>query len=388
MNKKVLAAAVVATLGGAVSAQNVTIYGILDASAVNTDNGPYSSTEVNSGYLVSSRLGIRGEEDLGGGLKALFKLEGRLGFDNFGGLGTSVAITNGTTATGQTSSIFNRDAYVGISGGFGEFALGTMESETSRIASAYNATGFNVGLFTAAYGSSFAVLGDRMANAIRYSTPSVMGLSAVFAGFQGENKTGTSSTLNGSSFNGAMASLRYEMGALKVGVAQANRSAANGVAANSQTTAGARAKDTTYGAMYDFGIAAVGLAKYNSAYTALANTGRSATMLTGSLPIDGKTRLFGSYGQLEEKAAGLQYSASNDTSSTKAKAYYIGVNHELSKRTSIYAVMGNMNNDTGSGFVLNTGATLYNAGSLYTGSGTNYTGQDQSNYAIGIRHSF
>jgi len=383
MNKKVLAAAVVATLGGAVSAQNVTIYGILDASAVNTDNGAFSSTEVNSGFLVSSRLGFRGEEDLGGGLKALFKLESRLGFDNYGGMGASQQITNGTLATGLSPAIFNRDAYVGISGAFGEFALGTMESETSRIATAYNATGFNVGLFTSAYGSSFAVLGDRMANAIRYSSPTFNGLSVVVAGFQGENKQGTTNTLNASNYNGAMASLRYDMGALKIGAAQANRSAAQGFTAATTTTAGGRAKDTTYGAMYDFGVAAVGLAKYNSAYTAAANTGRSATMLTGSLPISGQTRLFGSYGQLEEKAAGLAYSASSDTASTKAKAYYLGVTHDLSKRTAVYAVTGNMNNDSGSGFVLNTGAALYSAS-----GGTNYTGQDQSNYAIGIRHSF
>lgn len=96
---------------------SVTIYGIADASLRYSDglDAAYggssgSTTMVNSGVNTTSRLGYRGTEDLGGGLKAVFNLESGLNFDS------------GTTA--NTSKFFDRAAVVGLGGTWGTVTLG------------------------------------------------------------------------------------------------------------------------------------------------------------------------------------------------------------------------------------------------------------------------
>ncbi|NBT76429.1 MAG: porin [Betaproteobacteria bacterium] len=365
MNKRLLVAAVSAAVAVPATAQNVTVYGILDASVVQTDNGAFSQTTVNSGYLTSSRLGFSGSEDLGGGLKALFKLEGRLAFDSNGSLGTSTVVSaGGTTSTGM--GIFNRDAYVGLAGGFGEIHLGTMETETSR--NQVNATGYNVGLATAAFGSSFdAITGDRVANAVRYISPSFAGLTVAASGFQGEYNS-TTSYSSASSYNGTQFSAAYASGPFTAKIAQVNRQAALGTAAS-----GGRAKSTVFGAGYDFGVANVSVMKYTFDPTSTSSDNRSATVIAAKVPVSAQVNFIGTYSLLEEQAAGTTFSSSAATG--KAQVLYAGLTYDLSKRTTAYVMTGKLNNDANGKFVLNTGATPA-------------VNTDQTNYAFGIRHAF
>ncbi len=107
MNKKVLTAAILATLGGTAHAQSsVTLYGLIDAgiSYVNnskTSTGSDKLFKYDDGVAQGSRWGLRGTEDLGGGLKAIFVLEN--GFNS----------GNGTL--GQGGAMFGRQAFVGLS---------------------------------------------------------------------------------------------------------------------------------------------------------------------------------------------------------------------------------------------------------------------------------
>ena len=106
------AMAVLAAAAGAAQAQsNVTLYGRLDAGISNTSNaGPNKSsmTQVSSGGMNTSRWGILGSEDLGGGLKAVFNLEGGILMD-----------------TGAADgALFKRQAYVGLEGSYGRLVLG------------------------------------------------------------------------------------------------------------------------------------------------------------------------------------------------------------------------------------------------------------------------
>ena len=121
MQPKLLAVLAVGAFAGAASAQSsVTLSGIVDAWVGQTNhkvgvNPPGTGFVVDSGGGQASRWNLRGTEDLGGGLKASFMLD--QGF----------AVDSGTVSTVSTSNIgFNRGAYVGLSGDFGELRAGRM----------------------------------------------------------------------------------------------------------------------------------------------------------------------------------------------------------------------------------------------------------------------
>lgn len=116
MNKRLIAVAFAAALASNAQAQSVTIYGIVDSgieyvSKVATAGGNDSLTRLNAGGIAPPIWGFRGTEDLGGGLKASFNLEGD--FDS----GTGGARFG-------TLGLFGRQANVGLSGGFGTVTLG------------------------------------------------------------------------------------------------------------------------------------------------------------------------------------------------------------------------------------------------------------------------
>jgi predicted porin len=115
MKKSLIALAVLAASGASFAQSSVSIYGIADIflGSVRTDNGAgttNSTTKLDNGGVGTSRWGLKGSEDLGGGLKANFKLEQGFAIDS--GSADSAALA------------FSRYAYVGFSGGFGEVKLG------------------------------------------------------------------------------------------------------------------------------------------------------------------------------------------------------------------------------------------------------------------------
>src|SRR6201992_3012784 len=103
MTKTLMVAARTGVFAPAAHAQSsVTLYGIIDAGLTYTNNqGGSHNFKETSGSINGSRWGMRGSEDLGGGLKAIFTLEN--GFN----------ITNGTL--GQGGREFGRQAFVGLS---------------------------------------------------------------------------------------------------------------------------------------------------------------------------------------------------------------------------------------------------------------------------------
>lgn len=178
MNKKLLAAAVAAAVVAAPAAfAESTVYGKFHVSIDNNDiDDTKDNYEVNS---RSSRLGFKGSEDLGGGLKATYQLE------------LSVDVTDGSGVTGT-----NRNTYIGLAGDFGEFRVGRHDTPAK----------------TAFYGSGNDVLGDsildlnpgslnpigvfterRVNNAIAYISPNFSGFQVAAAIIPGE-ESGISQT--------------------------------------------------------------------------------------------------------------------------------------------------------------------------------------------------
>jgi len=105
MKKSLIALAVMAAAGAASAQSSVQLYGIVDIwfGSVKDGVGAQSETKLDAGGVNGNRFGLKGSEDLGGGLKANFQLEQGFNMDD----GSAVA-----------STAFNRQAWVGLSGGF------------------------------------------------------------------------------------------------------------------------------------------------------------------------------------------------------------------------------------------------------------------------------
>ncbi|CAG9263032.1 porin [Paraburkholderia caribensis] len=112
MTKKLLVVVMLGALSGVAQAQSsVTLYGIIDEGFLFSSNSAGGRQyALQSSILQASRWGLRGAEDLGGGLKSIFVLEG--GFDP------------STGKLGQGGLLFGRQAYVGISSPYGTVTLG------------------------------------------------------------------------------------------------------------------------------------------------------------------------------------------------------------------------------------------------------------------------
>ncbi|MBV5298281.1 MAG: porin, partial [Rhodoferax sp.] len=132
MKKSLIALAVMAASGASFAQSSVSVYGLADiwfgSVKVDLPNGSSTTTtKLDSGGVNTSRWGLKGSEDLGGGLKANFKLEQAIALD-----------------TGAASG-FSRYAYVGFSGGFGEVKLGKTGTAYDEVNGSANAV-FNSAL--------------------------------------------------------------------------------------------------------------------------------------------------------------------------------------------------------------------------------------------------
>jgi GBP family porin len=120
MKKTLLALAAIAASSAAFAQSSVTLYGVVDAS-LESVKGDDTVTRVSSDNLASSRLGFKGTEDLGNGLKANFVLESNMKMDT------------GANGGGSTR-FFDRAAWVGVAGGFGELRLGRQDTSIGLLA--------------------------------------------------------------------------------------------------------------------------------------------------------------------------------------------------------------------------------------------------------------
>ena len=168
MKKTLIALAAVAATGAAFAQSSVTLYGVADAAIVKTTDKSTilsSSGGMNNG---TSRWGVRGSEDLGGGLKAGFNFEDGLS------LNTGASNLSG----GQ---FFSRAAWMNLSGGFGELRLGRTLNPSFYAAAAWELTGtanysVAVSQFNDATGQVLG--GIRNSSQIAYTTPTMGGFSA------------------------------------------------------------------------------------------------------------------------------------------------------------------------------------------------------------------
>lgn len=184
MKKSLIALAAVAATGAAFAQSSVTLYGVADV-AIGKVTDQSTAAAANSGLNNgNSRLGVKGSEDLGGGLKASFTFE------------QGINIANGATDT----NTFQRAAWVGLDGGFGSLRMGRSLTASFYGTAAWELTG------TANYsivGSQFGYLTTRNDAQLMYTTPSMGGFSVAFAHvLKGNNSGNAKNNLNAIYRNG------------------------------------------------------------------------------------------------------------------------------------------------------------------------------------------
>jgi predicted porin len=195
--KKMCLATLLSTLAlcNVAHAQNsVTLYGLIDEGLDITSNADgHRSYQMVSGDTVGSRFGLKGSEDLGGGLKAVFQLEN--GFN-----------TN-TGAMGQGDLLFGRQAYVGLSSAqFGTFTMGRQYDPTIDMWSGFTAAGNWEGdLGSHPYDNDNADWDYRIQNSVKYVSPTV-------SGFTGEAMYGFSNDTGFANNRMYSAAVQYQMG--------------------------------------------------------------------------------------------------------------------------------------------------------------------------------
>jgi predicted porin len=179
MKKLTLAAATLCAALPAMAQDSVTLYGIIDVAA-RTQTGltstyarsPLNSTVVQSGVGPTSRWGLRGSEDLGGGLRATFNLEGGINVD--------------TGAQANATTFFDRASVVGLSGNWGSITAGRQNTLIADSAGVTDPIGLrfasmnpniqNVSLTGHQLGVEYGATGstgssNRVNNSIKYSVP-------------------------------------------------------------------------------------------------------------------------------------------------------------------------------------------------------------------------
>lgn len=311
MKKSLIALAVLGSVAGMAQAQSsVTLYGLADiwvGSTKKETNGVGTSvTKVDGSGLATSRFGLKGSEDLGGGLKANFQLEQGFNIDN----GTA---GNSTGTAG--SQAFDRQAWVGLSGGFGEVQFGKTWSSYDDIRSSAN-DNFNANV--AASFKTWKVYNDRPVNSIKYLSPTFGGFSGSVTYGLGEDKTATTSASNLTALG-----LQYATGPVFVGLAY--QSEKNGPANTKKTY-------TLLNGSYDLGMAKL-VAGYNQFKdTATAGDLKANEWNLGvEVPVAANLNFGLGYAQSKEKVASVD--------SGKTTGYTASLLYSLSKRTTVYGVL-------------------------------------------------
>jgi len=309
MKKTLVALAALAVVGAASAQSSVTLYGRIDASIQSNKIKTAGVTTTDPGMLVSSgartgsRWGMKGTEDLGGGMKAFFDVQNGFNVD--------------TGAAAQGGLLFGRQAFVGLSGGFGAITAGRQYSPLDTIWGSYDAQGYT-GYSAMGWVWNRGAAADigRINNSLQYATPTMGGLSGMVMYAPGENK------VPGGVGAGRFLSLggMYTGGPLSVGAAyETVKATAATPSTDSWTVAGS----------YDLGMAKLYLGFDGAKVKSVAGTPKDSGWMFGAAMPIGAMTLNAGYAREKTKTAGV--------TTAKNSAFGIELSYPLSKRTYVYA---------------------------------------------------
>ena len=376
MQKKIIALAVASAAAGFMSApvfaqSNVSIYGVVDQALTSQSQSGRSSVTslLGSGY-TTERLGFKGTEDMGNGLKANFVLELGMKGPN-GNLDNAQA---GTAAGAGTAQLFQRVSTLGLSSAsWGSVNFGRQytpvfsvqaDNDLFRVAgvgSIYSLT--NVGV-------------TRASNSIRYDSPSMNGFSiaAMYAlGDTGAGNVSTDTPLAAPLIGSNPANLGRQAGfnamykngplALEVGYDKLYLSAITAAPLNSFDDQ----KTTNFTGSYDFKVVAINAGWQENKIS--SNLQDKTTWNVGAtVPVFGADSVKISYADRHDKL----------NSSDDNKLTALGYVHPMSKRTTLYATYAKMKNDNNAA-----------QGLIFGAPGVNVTnGYSPDGFQLGLSHNF
>jgi predicted porin len=318
--KKTLVALAAFAAASAFAQSSVTIYGVMDVgvnktSATDADDATTKVSAANvNGALASNRLGFKGTEDIGGGLKADFVYELGLDAGNTGAL---------TTATA-------RQSWAGLTGSMGQIQVGRNYNPAFLLNIALDAgAANNLSAGRTVYGNG-PITTARSSGLATYTTPTMAGFTAKLS--SGTNETDTAGEKSGTNVSGG--SLVYANGPLM---------AAYGFNKINAVNAAGDKDETIMGATYDLGKAklllSVGDSKTKDADGA-QSASRKATQMGVRYPF-GAIDTFATYGT-------AKVGTTEGEAETKSKGYQAGAIYNLSKRTGLYTIYGQSKNKEGS----------------------------------------
>lgn len=356
MNRKMLVVALSAACASPLALADVTIYGTLNNSleSVKATGAANSANDVKSTSRVSSntsKIGFKGNEDLGNGLKAIWQVE------------QNVDIDTGNS----TTSWANRNSFVGLEGSFGRVLLGKHDSAYKTMTIGL---GTNILVDTSADTCNSQAIfcrGDqRVSNTVQYYSPVVNGFSAGVSYGADE----TRATVGGNRANAYSLSFggKYVNGGLAVGAGYEHRN---------DSVATATGLDTDYFKLvgaYTFASATTLAAGYE--HSEVDQFAKSAKKQDGfTLAVKQQLGAWGvgaSYTWLGKEKNGAEGDG-------KAKQWVLAATYDLSKRTQVQAYATKLSNNKSAN--RNFGINPLN-GTLSA------AGADPQAIGVGIRHAF
>ena len=356
MKRKLLAAAVAAACASPALAQvpaEIQVYGRVNVSVEhitikNSTNTALPNDSTNELVDNSSRIGFRGNKDLGGGLKAIWQVESRVKLDD-----------------GAGSTFSSRDSFAGLQGDFGTIRGGR------SIGPVYYATYDYISMHNHDTGTSSdallapAIFGNAgfMNNLLWYTSPKLGGgFKADVAYSFGPTSTGearAAGLTDQPSYLGLVGA--YDQGPLHLALSYANTKNTSAISAGT----GNNDMAYTFGGSYDFKSFVLGalVEKSESDVAGGGSNDRTYWRVSGMLPV-GKHEFHLNYGM-----------AGETTTDDGAKQYTLAYNYNITKETKVYVFYTTVDNDTAGtyGFRQSTPATA---------------GADQTSLALGFRHNF
>ncbi|EGI77291.1 porin [Hylemonella gracilis] len=341
MKKALISAAAAAALLGAagVAQAQVTAYGLFDISVGKSVTGDSTGNDVGlhsggdggaSEGNSTTRFGIKGSVDVGSGIKANFNYQAGI---------TGAGATNGkTTGTDGDSKddnlqLFNRQAWGGLSGGFGEFRFGQQDSVPFQTFIGLDYNGASNGVSAAYFAGSEWLQLSRQSNSLQYISPAMGGLT-VQVGYtmdSAANDYKSATDDNEDKKNVVSAGATYVAGPLTLAAAFQGQSTKDDD--KSTKDFDETAPYMGFGAQYDFGAFKL-KADYHKVDTRSSINAGVVTTVAGGWSL------------------GAQYSIGNDksrvsntTDDVKTTAYELFVNKEVLKNVYGYAEIGGAKTD-------------------------------------------
>lgn len=355
MNNKIVVLGGVAALvsASAVAQGNTQIYGVVDVGYVHfraDDKKVFNG--IDNGMNQPSRIGFKGSEDLGNGLKAVFVLEYNIAPDQNSGIGDAASRTRFTASQA-------RQQYVGLSSSaYGTVVAGRLQTAGFDFACTYNPVAggaFNVTDRMRAATIVVCGNGGRRDNAVAWNSPSFAGLS--FA-VNHARLTETAGTTNKNDASANLLSVSYVNAGLRLGAVYSKMEMRD-------TAADDDVREYGLGAAYDFGILKT-FAMYQN-WKVDGQSSDSKWALGVAVPFLERNTVKLAYGQNRIRSGGLSHA--------DAQAWSVAYNYDLSKRTQLYAGWTHLSNERN--------ATTAFASDYVVGNGA-----DGDLLAFGVSHKF